>query len=238
MGSPGVVSTSLTMRMISNVASLRPISTFNTLLCPVEILRFVAAATEELRVARRTHDGTSDSSEAQAAVQNLEAVLAKLKDFDAPAWALNVVRTLAFSAKTLHEIPFQICIVWQLAATVYISRILYYLTKDPQYLRPLVDDLISAFEAIGETPELKFLTWPAFIVGVAGPGPDHRLWTINTLDMIWRTTFAANGKAAQMVLAKLWEQQDARRQVAGEEGFEDWNCIHELSMLTEPWILF
>lgn len=211
--------------------------TLNGLICPVEILQLITTATQAYGIARGAAPGSLELWDAGTTTRNLRSNLARILTFDVSFWARNVSQATSLMRHIPHTALAQVCQVWKVAAAIYVSRILYNLTKDRQYLLPAVEDLIAAFEDVQDDTQLNYLTWPTFIVGVTSTKPAHRQWTLSTLDKIWRRMLCANVKGAELVVGKLWEKQDLHRRVEGSQ-LEDWDWICELSRFDRYWIFF
>lgn len=212
----------------------RPL-TLKGLLCPVEILQLITTATRDHRAAREDALVLSGQRKSEANMHNLMSILTSIKTFDVLYWARNVSQATSLMRHVPHAVLAQVCQVWKLTAAIYVSRTLYNLNKDSQYLQPAVEDLIAAFEELQDGTQLKHFTWPAFIAGAASTSPKHRQWALSTLDEIWRLTLCASVKGAELVLVKLWEKQDSQRRVVGSQS-EGWDWVHELSKLDRHWL--
>ncbi|CAH0029384.1 unnamed protein product [Clonostachys rhizophaga] len=232
-----VVSTSITTRTFS-ATSPETILLCNSFVCPVELLQQITLATAKSRIARQAMLNLSNAAECTSAIEDLKADLIKIQQFHSLTWVEKVISVTGYLANVSRRIIAQMCLIWKISAAIYVSRLLYTLTGDAQYLSPIVDDLINAFIPIQNKVQLKFLLWPAVIAGISTTRPDHRAWTLSTLDEIWRLTHCANAKGAAMVLKKLWEMKDARIHEIGDDHGRDWDWLCDMSTLDGYWLLF
>ncbi|CAF3434868.1 unnamed protein product, partial [Fusarium graminearum] len=235
---PGVVSTSVTTRTLSTTASDTRLVFGNSFVCPVAILQSITLATAMSRTARQAMSDLSATFEGILAIGELKSVLVKIQQFSCLEWVEEVKPTAKYLETVSNHLVVQMCLIWKLSAEIYISRLLYSLTRDTQYLSPITDDLITAFVPIKSTVYLKFLTWPVVVAGLSSTTHSHRAWTLSTLDEIWRLTLVASAKGAREVLLTLWAMRDSRINNEGDGYREDWDWLCDIAALKNHWLLF
>ncbi|CEI63633.1 unnamed protein product [Fusarium venenatum] len=235
---PGIISTSVTTRTLLTTAPESRLVFGNGFVCPVAILQLITSATAMSRTARQAMSDSSITPERTSAIGNLKSDLVKIQQFSCLDWAEKVIPTTKYLETVPNHLVVQMSLIWKLSAAIYISRLLYSLTQDTQYLLPITDDLITAFMPIQNTVYLKFLTWPVVIAGFASTMPNHRAWTLSTLDKVWGLTLCANARGAEMVLLKLWERRDARIHEVGDDYGENWDWLCDMSTHENHWLLF